>query len=101
MDKSIRLNTVLFSIQPQAESVIRDVGHVSILVNNAGTVRGGHVIDVMEEDFEYSLRVNTLAHIWVGNTGGFTYWFHGCHGCRNFTDITKTRPCNVQIFLKL
>ena len=44
----------------------RDVGNVSILVNNAGIVHGGHVIDVAEEDFEYSLRVNTLAHIWVG-----------------------------------
>ena len=41
------------------------VGHVSILVNNAGTVHGQQVLDMSCEDFEQSLKVNTLAHIWV------------------------------------
>ena len=59
------INILTFSVQRQAESVTRDVGNVSILINNAGTVHGQHVIDITEEDFEYSLRVNTLAHIWV------------------------------------
>lgn len=43
----------------------RTVGDITILVNNAGAVHGEQVVNISEEEFEHSLKVNTLAHIWV------------------------------------
>lgn len=52
-------------IYSTAEAVRRTVGDITILVNNAGAVHGEQVVNISEEEFEHSLKVNTLAHIWT------------------------------------
>ncbi|XP_012944655.1 17-beta-hydroxysteroid dehydrogenase 13 [Aplysia californica] len=48
-----------------AREVRRDVGDVSILVNNAGVLNGGSLLDVTEADIRRTFDVNTLAHFWT------------------------------------
>lgn len=43
----------------------RDVGDVTILVNNAGVVSGKKLMDTPDEKVEMTFQVNTLAHFWV------------------------------------
>ncbi|XP_041361132.1 epidermal retinol dehydrogenase 2-like [Gigantopelta aegis] len=47
------------------EIVRRDVGDVSILVNNAGVVAGKPLVDLPDELIEQTFNVNLLAHFWT------------------------------------
>ena len=47
---------------PQVRS---EVGDVTVLVNNAGVVSGKDFYDLPEKMIELTLRVNTIAHLWV------------------------------------
>lgn len=53
-------NTVQSALQ-----VKREVGDVSILVNNAGIVTGKKFIDAPDSLIEKTVEVNTMAHFWV------------------------------------
>ncbi|KAI8505758.1 NADP-retinol dehydrogenase [Branchiostoma belcheri] len=48
-----------------AEQVRREVGDVSILVNNAGVVCGKTLLELPDEGIEKTFAVNTLAHFWT------------------------------------
>lgn len=48
-----------------AAQVQREVGSVSILVNNAGILNVRNIMDADEEEIEQTFQVNTLAHFWV------------------------------------
>lgn len=45
----------------------REVGDVSILINNAGIVTGKKFIDSPDELLEKTMAVNAVAHFWVSN----------------------------------
>lgn len=48
--------------------VKREVGDVSILVNNAGIVTGKKFMDAPDSLIEKTVEVNTMAHFWVSHT---------------------------------
>lgn len=48
-----------------AEEVKRDVGNVTLLVNNAGIVNGKKLLDIPDEKILATFSVNTLAHFWT------------------------------------
>ncbi len=48
-----------------AQAVVRDVGPIDILINNAGIVSGQRFLDCSDEQIERSLKVNTMALFWT------------------------------------
>ena len=48
-----------------AEQVREDVGNVSILVNNAGILKGKAILESTDDDIEQTVQVNQLSHFWV------------------------------------
>ncbi|XP_060899940.1 epidermal retinol dehydrogenase 2-like isoform X1 [Labrus mixtus] len=48
-----------------ADQVKREVGDVSILVNNAGIVTGKKFMDAPDSLIEKTMEVNTMAHFWM------------------------------------
>nr|CAH0113314.1 unnamed protein product [Daphnia galeata] len=52
-------------IYQMAQRVKREVGKVSILVNNAGVVSGKVLLDCSDEQIQRTFDVNVLAHFWT------------------------------------
>lgn len=52
-------------VYEMANYVKRDVGTVSMLVNNAGVVSGSNILDLKDEQIIRSFEINSLAHFWV------------------------------------
>ena len=48
-----------------AEQVKKDVGDVTILINNAGVVSGKKFMDLPDDKIELTFQVNSIAHFWV------------------------------------
>ncbi|XP_077990463.1 epidermal retinol dehydrogenase 2-like [Glandiceps talaboti] len=48
-----------------AEQVTKDVGHVTILVNNAGVVAGKKFLQCSDESIERTMNVNVMAIFWT------------------------------------
>lgn len=48
-----------------ADRVRAEVGHPTVLINNAGVARGKSVLDASPGDIRFTFDVNTLAHYWV------------------------------------
>ncbi|XP_070988923.1 epidermal retinol dehydrogenase 2-like [Oncorhynchus clarkii lewisi] len=48
-----------------ADQVKREVGDVSILINNAGIVTGRNFMDAPDSLIEKTIEVNTMAHFWT------------------------------------
>ncbi|KUI67843.1 Short-chain dehydrogenase/reductase family 16C member 6 [Cytospora mali] len=48
-----------------AEQVRSKVGHPTVLINNAGVVRGKTILDSSEKDIRFTFDVNALAHYWT------------------------------------
>ena len=48
-----------------AEQVKKDVGDVTILINNAGVVSGKNLQDIPDDKIELTFKVNSSAHFWV------------------------------------
>jgi all-trans-retinol dehydrogenase (NAD+) len=49
----------------QAETTIRELGPVDVLINNAGVVSGSTLLDTPDEKILHTMQVNTLAHFWT------------------------------------
>eukprot|EP00105_Crassostrea_gigas_P003440 XP_011416282.1 PREDICTED: short-chain dehydrogenase/reductase 3-like [Crassostrea gigas] len=45
--------------------VKKTIGPVTLLVNNAGIVHGGQIMDIPDEDIIKTLSVNAMAHFWT------------------------------------
>ncbi|WVR04044.1 hypothetical protein IAU60_001043 [Kwoniella sp. DSM 27419] len=52
-------------VRAVAKSVRDEVGHPTIIVNNAGVVKGKLLLDLTEADIADTFGSNTLAHFWV------------------------------------
>ncbi len=52
-------------VNDTAERVRREMGHVGVLVNNAGCVSGRPLLDCTDEQIQRTIEVNTLAHFWT------------------------------------
>lgn len=52
-------------VYEMASYVKRDVGTVTILVNNAGVVSGSNILDLKDEQIIRTFEINSLAHFWV------------------------------------
>ena len=55
-------------IYAAADTVRKEVGNVSILVNNAGVVSGKGVLELSDSQIELTTKVNYLAHVWVSSS---------------------------------
>ncbi|WWD08643.1 hypothetical protein V865_006756 [Kwoniella europaea PYCC6329] len=53
------------SVEAVAEKVREEVGDPTIIVNNAGVVKGKLLLDLTEEDVKDTFGSNTLAHFWI------------------------------------
>lgn len=53
------------AVMEMAQKVKREVGDVTILVNNAGIMPCKSLLDHTENEVRLMFGVNTLAHIWV------------------------------------
>jgi all-trans-retinol dehydrogenase (NAD+) len=51
-----------------AEKVRSQVGHPTIIINNAGVVRGKTILDATPADVRFTFDVNALAHYWIVQT---------------------------------
>ena len=52
-------------IYKTASRIKKDVGDVTILINNAGVVTGKKFIDLPDDKVDLTFKVNTIAHFWV------------------------------------
>ncbi|NXT25571.1 RDHE2 dehydrogenase, partial [Syrrhaptes paradoxus] len=52
-------------VYEQADKVRKEVGDVTILVNNAGILIGKKFWDLSDADFEKTLGINFFAHVWT------------------------------------
>ncbi|KAI6130321.1 retinal short-chain dehydrogenase/reductase [Pisolithus croceorrhizus] len=52
-------------VKAVAKKVIEEVGHPTILVNNAGVVQGKLILDLKPQDIVQTFGVNTMAHFWT------------------------------------
>ncbi|KAL8182020.1 UNVERIFIED_CONTAM: Retinol dehydrogenase 10 [Gekko kuhli] len=52
------------NVYTTAERVRKEVGEVSVLVNNAGVVSGHHLLECPDELIERTMMVNCHAHFW-------------------------------------
>jgi NAD(P)-dependent dehydrogenase (short-subunit alcohol dehydrogenase family) len=48
-----------------ARQVLKDVGRVDVLINNAGVVAGKSVLEIPDEQIERTIQVNLLANFWT------------------------------------
>ncbi|RLW13098.1 hypothetical protein DV515_00000275 [Chloebia gouldiae] len=52
-------------VYEQADKVRKEVGDVTILINNAGILIGKKFCDLTDEDFEKTFRVNFFSQVWT------------------------------------
>ncbi|KAH9977708.1 retinal short-chain dehydrogenase/reductase [Lactifluus volemus] len=52
-------------VEAVSKKVIEEVGHPTVLVNNAGVAQGKLILDLSPEDVRQTFNVNTLAHFWT------------------------------------
>lgn len=52
-------------IEDLAEKVLADVGHIDVLVNNAGVVSGKSFLEATACDIQHTFDINSLALFWV------------------------------------
>jgi len=65
MEIVLALLHTYYSAFPPSSQVKRDVGDVTILVNNAGIVTGKKFLELPDDKIDLTFRVNTTAHFWV------------------------------------
>lgn len=52
-------------VERVAKQIVEELGHPTMLINNAGVVQGKAILDLSPEDVQQTFSVNTLAHFWT------------------------------------
>jgi len=52
-------------VEAVSKKIIEEIGHPTVLVNNAGVVQGKLIVELNPEDVKQTFEVNTLAHFWI------------------------------------
>jgi len=52
-------------VEVVSKKIIEELGHPTMLINNAGVVQGKLILDLKPEDVQQTFGVNTLAHFWT------------------------------------
>ncbi|KAH9943291.1 retinal short-chain dehydrogenase/reductase [Epithele typhae] len=52
-------------VERVSKQVVEELGHPTMLINNAGVVQGKPILDLSPEDVQQTFSVNTLAHFWT------------------------------------
>jgi len=52
-------------VEAVSKKIIEEIGHPTVLINNAGVVQGKLLLDLKPEDVKQTFEVNTLAHFWI------------------------------------
>ncbi|NXD21789.1 RDHE2 dehydrogenase, partial [Spelaeornis formosus] len=52
-------------VYEQADKVRKEVGDVTVLINNAGILIGKKFLELTDEDFERTFRINFFAQVWT------------------------------------
>ncbi|ETW84065.1 hypothetical protein HETIRDRAFT_438999 [Heterobasidion irregulare TC 32-1] len=52
-------------VEAVQKRIVEELGHPTIIINNAGVVQGKLLLDLTPEDVKRTFDVNTLAHFWV------------------------------------
>ncbi|CAG8631683.1 230_t:CDS:2, partial [Paraglomus occultum] len=55
-------------VQKIAKEIIAEVGHPTIIINNAGVVKGKNILDESEEEILSTVGTNLLASFWITKT---------------------------------
>lgn len=53
------------SVNEIADKIRKQVGHPTVLINNAGVARGKPILDTEPGDVRFTFDVNTLSHYWL------------------------------------
>lgn len=52
-------------VEAISKKIIEEIGHPTVLINNAGVVQGKLLVDLTPADVKQTFGVNTLAHFWT------------------------------------
>ncbi|GJE84323.1 retinal short-chain dehydrogenase/reductase [Phanerochaete sordida] len=52
-------------VQAVAKRIQEELGHPTVIINNAGVVQGKRLLDLTPEDIQQTFSVNTLGHFWT------------------------------------
>jgi len=52
-------------VEAVSKEVIEEIGHPTVLINNAGVVQGKLILDLSIEDVRQTFNVNALSHFWT------------------------------------
>ncbi|KAF8843081.1 retinal short-chain dehydrogenase reductase [Paxillus ammoniavirescens] len=96
-------------VEAVSKRVIEEIGHPTMLVNNAGVVQGKLILDLMPEDIHQTFGVNTFAHFWtlkaflpnmIERKSGHIVTMAsvlGLVGCAQMTDYTASKAAVVNM----
>ncbi|KAI0053646.1 retinal short-chain dehydrogenase/reductase [Auriscalpium vulgare] len=52
-------------VEAVQKKVVEELGHPTVIINNAGVVQGKLILDLSPEDVTQTFGVNTLSHFWI------------------------------------
>ncbi|OBZ76728.1 Short-chain dehydrogenase/reductase family 16C member 6 [Grifola frondosa] len=52
-------------VEAVSRRIVEELGHPTMLINNAGVVQGKLLLDLTPEDIQQTFSVNTIAHFWT------------------------------------
>lgn len=52
-------------IERVSKQIVEEIGHPTVLINNAGVVQGKLLLDLSPEDVKQTINTNLLAHFWT------------------------------------
>lgn len=52
-------------VEAVAKTIVEEIGHPTVVINNAGVVQGKLITDLTPEDVRQTFDVNVLAHFWT------------------------------------
>jgi NAD(P)-dependent dehydrogenase (short-subunit alcohol dehydrogenase family) len=101
--------TKLEEVEAVAKKVIEEIGHPTVLVNNAGVVQGKLILDLSPEDIRQTFDVNALAHFWtlktflpemIRNKSGHIVTvasIAGLYGMAQLTDYNASKAATISL----